>query len=174
MYKNTTFYTSICFQPKVYLPYLHMLIKYDPCRNGIKADARSCKILKDFYISKINPMCQNAKNSYFYTNKVFKSLLICRNIKNMDPRFATANTNILPLNKNPSESAQTLVSAFKHCTQSNFFFSYLLMVSLSLGSTNNRLSAGDSRLRDPNSLLQSSQWKAVVLVAASLLVSALP
>lgn len=66
------------------------------------------------------------------------------------------------------------VSAFKHCTQSNFFFSYLLMVSLSLVSTNDRLSAGDSRLRDPNSLLQSSQWKAVVLVAASLLVSALP
>lgn len=130
--------------------------------------------LKDFYISKINPMCQNAKKSYFYTNKVFKSLLICRNIKNKDPRFATANTNILPLNKNPSESAQTLVSAFKHSTQSNFFFSYLLMVSLSLVSTNDRLSAGDSRLRDPNSLLQSSQWKAVVLVAASLLVSALP
>lgn len=48
------------------------------------------------------------------------------------------------------------------------------MVSLSLVSTNDRLSAGDSRLRDPNSLLQSSQWKAVVLVAASLLVSALP
>lgn len=90
-----------------------MLIKYDPCRNGIKADARSCKILKDFYISKINPMCQNAKNSYFYTNKVFKSLFICRNIKNKDPRFATANTNILPLNKNPSESAQTLATVYQ-------------------------------------------------------------